>query len=74
MTLEDVDPPMFGAIVNWLYTQKIDEMLRDDDGYVVAIKEGRLVLLAKLWMLGQVRISKIPLPFFYIFSLSWLLN
>lgn len=54
MTLEDVDPAMFGAVVNWLYTQKIEEMQQDEDGHVVAIREGRLVLLGKLWMLGQV--------------------
>lgn len=54
MKLEDVDTPMFGAIVNWLYTEKIEEMEEDDDGFVVAVKEGRLVWLAKLWMLGQV--------------------
>ncbi|TVY89195.1 Kelch-like protein, partial [Lachnellula willkommii] len=53
MTLEDVDPAMFGAVVNWLYTQKIEEMQQDEDGHVVAIREGRLVLLGKLWMLGQ---------------------
>ena len=33
MTLEDVDPSMFGAVVNWLYTQKIEEMQQDDDGH-----------------------------------------
>jgi len=54
MTLEDVDPSLFGAVVNWCYQEKIDEMQQDEDGNVVAIKEGRLVVLAKMWMLGQV--------------------
>jgi hypothetical protein len=63
MTLQDVDPSLFGAVVHWCYQEKIDEMQQDENGNIVAIKEGRLVVLAKMWMLGQVRC--------HLFSLPW---
>jgi hypothetical protein len=55
MTLQDVDPSLFGAVVHWCYQEKIDEMQQDENSNIVAIKEGRLMVLAKMWMLGQVR-------------------
>jgi hypothetical protein len=44
MTLEDVEPPIFGIFNNWLYTQKIE----NEDG-----KRLKLIDLAKFWSLAQ---------------------
>jgi hypothetical protein len=60
MTLQNVDPSLFGAVVHWCYQEKIDEMQQDENGNIIAIKEGRLVVLAKMWMLGQVSALIIP--------------
>jgi hypothetical protein len=44
MTLEDIDPHIFGIFNNWLYTQKLEM----EDG-----KRLKLIELAKFWSLAQ---------------------